>query len=334
MSLNNLLNLTLDKYNNLDCYDLVCLEKEYRKLSSRHVACFELYTTKDELKQVVKVMENLRLANNELVAIIRNRIIQMRKTKRFKKYISRYRSTSDKSIKSYYAEQLNDLYADYGLTKRDCEIVMQSIYKKFSLYSVFALTRADAVWKGVEKCLFSNGDLPHFTTKDNFPCLEAKTPDRGISIQAYTWGSHPRYKDNTGSLLVFKLAKSNLIFSVDTEKLDRFLLDENDAICNYLKQPTIVTDKAIKETIFSGKLVSRYRPCYASLVLKKIRGKYRLYAHVTIEGDAFPKYNKYGELRHIFANKGKVGVDIGTQTIAVTSDTNCILKNLAVPFGL
>jgi hypothetical protein len=63
-------------------------------------------------------------------------------------------------------------------------------------------------------------------------------------------------------------------------------------------------------------------------VPKLIRGKYRLYLHLTIEGKAKPKYNKYGNPRHIYGN-GMIGADIGTQTVAYTSDTEVGLKNLS-----
>ena len=71
-----------------------------------------------------------------------------------------------------------------------------------------------------------------------------------------------------------------------------------------------------------------YRPCYAMLVPKIIRGKYRVYLHLAIEGKAKPKYNKYGNLRHKYG-KGMIGADIGTQTVAYTSNTEVGLKNLS-----
>ena len=50
--------------------------------------------------------------------------------------------------------------------------------------------------------------------------------------------------------------------------------------------------------------------------------------HITLEGDAKPKYDKLGNLKHTLG-KGKVGCDIGTQSIAYTTDTKLALKNLA-----
>ena len=55
---------------------------------------------------------------------------------------------------------------------------------------------------------------------------------------------------------------------------------------------------------------------------------HRVYLHLTIEGKAKPKYDRLGKRRHKLG-KGIIGADIGTQTIAYTSDTEVDLKNLA-----
>ncbi|MBV3379387.1 transposase, partial [Catenibacterium mitsuokai] len=68
--------------------------------------------------------------------------------------------------------------------------------------------------------------------------------------------------------------------------------------------------------------------CYATLVPRMIRGKYRVYLHLTIEGKAKRKYDKHGNPRHKYG-KGMIGADIGTQTVAYTSDTEVGLKNLS-----
>lgn len=61
---------------------------------------------------------------------------------------------------------------------------------------------------------------------------------------------------------------------------------------------------------------------------KWIRGKYRVYLHLTIEGKAKPKYDRFKNLRHKYG-KGVIGADTGTQTVAYTSDDKVGLKNLS-----
>ena len=62
--------------------------------------------------------------------------------------------------------------------------------------------------------------------------------------------------------------------------------------------------------------------------LKKIRGRLRVYVHITVEGKAISKRRKDSTPRHYYG-KGNIGCDIGTQTIAYTSNTEVGLENLA-----
>lgn len=109
---------------------------------------------------------------------------------------------------------------------------------------------------------------------------------------------------------------------------DKFQNDEVNAILKYLSESEIVNNKAIRALLDKGYCIDTYRPCYATLVPKLIRGKYRIYLPLTIEGKAKPKYNRFGNPRHKFG-KGVIGADIGTQTVAYTSDTEVGLKNLS-----
>ena len=62
--------------------------------------------------------------------------------------------------------------------------------------------------------------------------------------------------------------------------------------------------------------------------VKKIGGRLRVYVHITVEGKAISKRRKDSTPRHYYG-KGNIGCDIGTQTIAYTSNTEVGLENLA-----
>ena len=178
--------------------------------------------------------------------------------------------------------------------------------------AVFALTKAEDIWRGIEKCLYGNGNAIHFSRYGELPCIRAKQMNRGIPIFV---------KDNK---LQFKLGRT--VFGIKIN--DRFQTDEVNAILDYLAESEILDDRAVNTLIKDGYCIDTYRPCYATLVPKLIRGKYRVYLHLTIEGKAKPKYDRFGNPRHKFG-KGIIGADIGTQTVAYTSDTEVGLKNLS-----
>jgi hypothetical protein len=109
---------------------------------------------------------------------------------------------------------------------------------------------------------------------------------------------------------------------------DRFQQDELNAVIKYTQNPDAEDMFALNEWLNTGKVVDTYRPCYATLVPKKIRGQYRVFLHLCIEGKAMPKFDKYGNPRYKYGT-GVIGADIGTQTVAYTSETKVGLKNLA-----
>ena len=94
-----------------------------------------------------------------------------------------------------------------------------------------------------------------------------------------------------------------------------------------LAEPELQDAHAVDQ-MSKGIITDTYRPCFASLVCKKIRGRLRVYVHITVEGKAISKRRKDSTPRHYYG-KGNIGCDIGTQTIAYTSNTEVGLENLA-----
>lgn len=289
--------------------------KTYHKLSDRHVLVLETQCSHQEKCKIFHYADLERKAGNELIAIMKNKYGQLIRTKRYKKLkalYGKYTKASDKKNCKIIVQQLNEMQKQYNVTWDFCRTSMIPIGKKYGLNSVFALTKAENVWKAIEKCLYSDGRTIHFSKREDIPVIRAKQSNRGIVIS--TTKNHLQLKFN------------DLTFSVQVK--DRFENDEIAAVLDYLSKQQAKDKWAVDALQKDGICVSTYRPCYATLVCKKIRGKLRVYAHITIEGRAKPKYDRNGNPKHKLGN-GIVGCDIGTQTIAFTSDHEVGLKNLA-----
>lgn len=288
------------------------LLKKFHKLSDRHILVAETDMSYPDMQKVVNLSDRIRKAGNELVGVMRKNYEQLIRTKRYRKLLKLYGSTEDKNRRKTFAEQLNEMQKQYNVTWDFCRTSMIPIGKKYGINAIFALTKAEDVWRGVEKCLYGNGKTLHFSKYGELPCIRAKQINRGIPISV---------KNNE---LKFKLGK--LVFGIQIK--DRFQTDEVNAVLDYLTRPEVIDNKAVKILQDEAYCISTYRPCYVTLVPKLIRGKYRVYLHLVIEGKAKPKYNSSGNPRHKYGN-GVVGADIGTQTVAYTSDTEAGLKNLS-----
>ena len=286
--------------------------KKFHKLSDRHIIVTETDMPYSDVMKVVALSDRIRKAGNELVNLMRNNYDQLLRTKRYRKLLKLYGGTEDKDKRRNFAKQLNDMQSEYNVTWNYCRTSMIPIRKKYGIDSVFALTKAEDIWRGVEKCLFGNGKMIHFSKYGELPCIRAKQINRGIPMSV---------KDDK---LQFKLGKDTF----DIQVHDRFQQDEVNAVLSYLAKPEVMDKKAVDTLITDACCINTYRPCYATLVPKLIRGKYRIYLHLTIEGKAKPKYDRFGNLRHRYG-KGIVGADIGTQTVAYTSNTEVGLKNLS-----
>lgn len=286
--------------------------KQFHKLSDRHILVVETDMPYSDVIKVVVLSDKIRKAGNELVCLMRKNYDQLLRTKRYRKLLKLYGDTEDKNKRKILAKQLNEMQSEYNVTWDFCRTAMIPIGKKYGIDAVFALTKAEDVWRGIEKCLYDNGRTIHFSKYGELPCIRAKQINRGIPMSV---------KDDK---LQFKLGKNTFGIQVN----DRFQMDEVNAIMDYLAKPEIIDTKAINTLIKDAYCIDTYRPCYATLVPKIIRGKYRIYLHLTIEGKAKPKYDKYSNLRHKYG-KGMIGADIGTQTVAYTSNTEVGLKNLS-----
>ena len=286
--------------------------KQFHKLSDRHILAAETDMSSSDMQKVVKLSDKIRKAGNELVGLMRKNYDRLMRTKRYRKLLKLYGSTKDDKKRKYFAGQLNEMAKQYDVTWDFCRKSMIFIGKKYNVDAVFALTKAEDIWRGMEKCLYGNGNILHFSKYGDLPCIRAKQMNRGIRIFV---------KDNK---LQFKLGR--MVFGIQIN--DRFQQDEVDAVLSYLAESDILDDRAVNTLIKDSYCIDTYRPCYATLVPRMIRGKYRAYLHLTIEGRAKPKYDKHGNPRHKYG-KGMIGADIGTQTVAYTSDTEVGLKNLS-----
>ena len=246
------------------------LLKQYHKCSNRHILVVETDMPDSDIQKVVALSHNIRKAGNELVARMKKKYEQLLRTKRYRKLLQRYGETEDKTKRKELANQMKEMQKAYQITWEFCRAAMIPIGKKYRIDAVFALTKAEDVWRGIEMCLYKNGKTIHFSSYQELPCIRAKQRNRGIPISV---------KEDK---LQFKLG--TMVFGIQGK--DRFQKEEIQAVLSYLAQPEQIDKKAVEIWRKEETCIDTYRPCYVTLVPKWIRGRYRVYVHLTIEGKA------------------------------------------------
>ncbi|MBP0061028.1 hypothetical protein JYQ77_12660, partial [Anaerobutyricum soehngenii] len=97
--------------------------------------------------KVVILSDKIRKAGNELVSFMRKNYDQLIRTKKYRKLLKLYGSTKDKKKRKDLADQLNEMQKAYNVTWDYCRKSMIPIGKKYGIDAVFALTKAEDVWR-------------------------------------------------------------------------------------------------------------------------------------------------------------------------------------------
>lgn len=310
--------------------------RDYHKASFRHVVVFEAEISEDDKRHLFCQADLLRQCGNELLGIMKRRLEQLLRTKRYRGLQKYYGSLSEKlkdlekvkvlsAIQKKHRQELlaelksagdsmKEMQEAYQVTWDFCRKTMEHLRLSYGQPSIFALSRAEDVWSAVSKVLYSDGDSLHFRKRGQLPELRAKQSNRGILI--FLKNDKLRFRCNGTELPIRRNEK------------DLWLMDELDAIETYMREPDTWDAYAVDQMQKGHGIISTYRPCYASIVCRIIRGKLRVYIHLTVEGSSLAKRTKDGCVKHPCSD-GVVGCDIGTQTIAYTSGHDVGLENLA-----
>lgn len=156
--------------------------KQFHKLSDRHILVVETDMPYSDVVKAVTLSDKIRKAGNELVGLMRKNYNQLLRTKKYRKLLKLYGNTQDKDKRRFLAKQLNEMQSEYNVTWDFCRKSMIPIGKKYGIDAVFALTKAEDIWHGMEKCLYGDGGIIHFSKYGDLPCIRAKQINRGIPI--------------------------------------------------------------------------------------------------------------------------------------------------------
>lgn len=308
--------------------------KQFHKATDRHVLVLEADISECDKRKLLHMSNIIRVAGNELIAVMKKNYEQLMRTKRYRRLRDMYvkaKKAEDKKQTSTIAAEMAEMQKSYHVTWDFCRKSMIEINQKYNINSIFALSKAEDVWQAIEKCLFSDGKTIHFKKYGDYPEIRAKQANRGIVISADDDGIRLKIGEIELRPIINK-AKHTKTRKGNTiqvhEPHDIFAESEVEAVLNYLSNPEVIDKTALDLYNKKGIVMDTFRPCFVSISFKEIRGKTRVYIHITIEGISKPKYNKNGTRRHQYG-KGFIGCDIGPQSIAYTSKEEVGLKNLA-----
>lgn len=166
--------------------------------------------------------------------------------------------------------------------------------------------------------LYEDVKLMYKHFKDNIGSLEAQ------AITDRVWSSLDKLLYGDGNKVCFKkYGEVNSIENKWNKSGLKYDLDSNNIIWKDLEIPVIIKPN----DLYAQKAIQD-RVKYCRIVRKLIRGEYKYYVQLVMEGIPPKKCDKEtGEVK-TYIGKGNVGIDIGTRTLAISSQFDVKLLEL------
>ena len=334
--------------------------KQLRKETPRHILEIELETTEQQRRQLLAISEELRQIRNTTVNYIMKNYNQMTRLKNYKQWKTDYKTISESLEKSntrlvklnqqlanetnketlkVIRQQVKDLKTkmkELEVFKKEISQQLESLRLNFELEksfivdyaadlnrktfkkpdSVTVLALAEKLWTATERLLYGETKSLSFYRRGELVTLQGKQAHKSIML---------------------KLNEKTQAFYIEHQKMKfGFLIKDNDLfiqetlanILTYRINSEVIDQENVSHYLNDKKYMNTYRACHNRIVLKQIRGKLRVYVQMTLEGNPVPKRKSDGSFRHT-SGIGRIGIDIGTSTVAYVSKEKAVLKNLA-----
>ena len=318
--------------------------KKSRSLLPIHTLEVELRVNQEQKKLLIDTSEQMRQLSNVLIGTFKKNYEQMIRTKRYKKTMNEYfeitekiskinnkiDNTDDKKLlrelknfkkqleddKKLISNQLENIRIDFNIFKsyytKKAEFLYQNIFT--NLNSILALKVVDRCWLQFEKLMFKSKTKKIKFKKYGFlPSLEGKQAERCIVL-----------KQKQDKLYINALGES---FDLKIKNNDIYTKNLLELIKVYMNDSENIENININRVMNDQKPLDTYRIIFNRIVIKRIRGKFRFYVQILYEGRPW-KLDKNGNLKNK-QGTGRIGIDYGTSTIAVVSESKVIYKNLA-----
>ena len=264
---------------------------------------------------------------NKLVSFANKQLKRMKENKTYQNTLKQYlyyKDINDKANVKLYSNLLNEIRMSYSLSEYQFHSIIktqQNMYKEH-IDSNTSQKLASTVWKAVESVLFKKGQYVHYKKFNTLLSLEGKSNKQGI-----------RFKKQEEVILTDKdkkkYEKAKPYEKYNIKRLNK-LKQQNRLEWNGLIIPVKIrhNDLFVKESLENNIK-------YCRIVRKSFKNGYKYFLQLIISGlppakRIHGKVN-YGNLRHIATTpNNRIGIDIGTSTIAVCSKNKVILRELAI----
>ena len=307
----------------------------------------------NEQDYLYKEFKKCGVIYNQLVSATTKMWHQLRKTRKYRELMAAIaKAAPDSKEQKVLLKQRQEMIKSSGFSEGAFHKMVEPYAKHFAIHSHVAQKVASVVWTAWEGFFFRKGKAVHYKKLEDVTSISGKNNATGIVLRPanLTTSNIRSAKNKKQKAIEQRYYKA---YGQPDPKDDKKVVLP-DEVKPQMEAEIAAAIAKIKPTIGKGNLrivygkhefpvvlrnpktqTGKYQQealkCgvkYCRITRKWVKNKWKYYAQLVLEGYPPVKCDSNGVMRHP-VNQGRVGLDIGTQTLAISSNDICDLRVLA-----
>lgn len=307
----------------------------------------------NEQDYLYKEFKKCGVIYNQLVSATTKMWHQLRKTRKYRELMAAIaKAAPDSKEQKVLLKQRQEMIKSSGFSEGAFHKMVEPYAKHFAIHSHVAQKVASAVWTAWEGFFFRKGKAVHYKKLEDVTSISGKNNATGIVLRPanLTTSNIRSAKNKKQKAIEQRYYKA--YGQPDPEDDKKVILP--DEVKPQMEAEIAAAIAKIKPTIGEGNLrivygkhefpvvlrnpktqTGKYQQealkCgvkYCRITRKWVKTKWKYYAQFILEGYPPTKCDGNGVMKHP-VNQGRIGLDIGTQTLAISGKDICDLRVLA-----
>lgn len=307
----------------------------------------------NEQDYLYKEFKKCGVIYNQLVSATTKMWHQLRKTRKYRELMAAIaKATPDSDEQKTLFKQREKMLKEYRFSEDAFHKLVVPYAKHYAINSHIAQAVASDVWKAWSTFFFSKGKEVHYKRLDDLAAISGKNNFTGIVLRPANLTTSNIESAKRKAQKAVEKRYDDMYGQPDPKDDKKVVLP--DEVKPQMEAEIAAAIAKIKPTIGKGNLrivygkhefpvvssnpntqTGKYQQealkCgvkYCRITRKWVKTKWKYYAQLVLEGYPPVKCDSNGIMRHP-VNQGRVGLDIGTQTLAISSNDICDLRVLA-----
>ena len=307
----------------------------------------------NEQDYLYKEFKKCGVIYNQLVSATTKMWHQLRKTRKYRELMAAIaKATPDSDEQKTLFKQREKMLKEYRFSEDAFHKLVVPYAKHYAINSHIAQAVASDVWKAWSTFFFSKGKEVHYKRLDDLAAISGKNNFTGIVLRPANLTTSNIESAKRKAQKAVEKRYDDMYGRPDPKDDKKVVLP--DEVKPQMEAEIAAAIATIKPTIGEGNLrivygkhefpvvlrnpktqTGKYQQealkCgvkYCRISRKWVKNKWKYYAQFILEGYPPTKCDGNGVMKHP-VNQGRIGLDIGTQTLAVSGNDICDLRVLA-----